>query len=325
MVVIVAAVSPLVVLDAHASAARQTVAAEIAPPNSCFGAMAGLHPQLCPASNTVDELLGPDFAASDDRTWGQDIPDAALDLSEFCSTVPGTIVRECRVGSARPKLVIALVGDSHAAQYRPALLELARKHDWQIVSYVKGACTPSLPTFASLSPEENRAECQEWKRQMVPVVGASNADVVITTGATMGLGIGEPHKAFAGIVTAFSDTWQIWMGNGKKVIAVGDNPRTGGVNIPQCIARASTPIDPCTRARSLATLEDPVAFAADANADVGYVDPSALLCDSKRCHSVVGGVIVYHDAQHFSTTFSLSMAPLFDEAIAKVISGSGPD
>jgi peptidoglycan/LPS O-acetylase OafA/YrhL len=322
LAVVAGAFAPLVVLDARADEARRTVEAQVAAPESCFGAMAGLHSGRCPSSNTVDELLGPDFAESDDRTWGQDISDSALDLGEFCATVPETVVRECRVGSAAPSLVVALVGDSHAAQYRPALLELARRHDWQIVSYIKGACTPSLPTFRSSSPEENRAECQEWKKQMVPVVEASDADVIITTGATRSLGVEEPQEALSEIVGAFAETWRIWSASGKQVIAVGDNPRTGGVDIPQCIANARTLVDPCTRSRSIATPVDPVALAATADADVGYLDPSTLLCDSSRCHAVVGGVIVYHDAQHFSTTFSLSMVPLFDEAIATALARS---
>src|SRR5690606_15043349 len=115
-------------------------------------------------------LLGPAFAEQDKNTWGLDNSASSLDLESFCKTVPGTSVRECTMGSDRPSYVIALVGDSHAAQYRTALLELAKSKNWQIVTYVKGACTPSLPMFISAIEEEMRSSCQTWKSEVVNVV-----------------------------------------------------------------------------------------------------------------------------------------------------------
>ena len=48
-----------------------------------------------------------------------------------------------------------------------------------------------------------------------------------------------------------------------------------------------------------------------------YVALDRWFCDDTKCHAVIGGVIVYFDAHHLTTTFSRSLARYLGDEICK--------
>ena len=53
---------------------------------------------------------------------------------------PVRVPPDCVYGDRKGKITVALVGDSHAAQWFPALADVARRHHWRIVTFTKVAC-----------------------------------------------------------------------------------------------------------------------------------------------------------------------------------------
>ena len=110
----------------------------------CFGA-----PALDPG-RTCDPVAYPDLVPSptlaiDDRS------EAYADVGgrQCWSFTPAFPTRTCAFGKRSSDVTVALVGNSHAGQWLPALQVLARKHGWRIQTYLASQCASSdmLQTF----------------------------------------------------------------------------------------------------------------------------------------------------------------------------------
>ena len=74
---------------------------------------------------------------------------------------------ECRLGPAKGKRTIALIGDSHSQHWQPAMQRLAEERGWTVYIFMKNSCTVSdVPIYL----KQNNAEytgCAEWRQAMV--------------------------------------------------------------------------------------------------------------------------------------------------------------
>lgn len=97
--------------------------------------------------------------------------------------------------------------------------------------------------------------------------------------------------------------------SGKKIFVIEDVPLTNGESAPDCVGNAGSKGDPCSVDRVRALGFDPVEDAVKSlnTPKVQLVDLTNQFCDQTKCHSVIGGLIVYRDSHHVSGTFALSL------------------
>ncbi len=69
---------------------------------------------------------------------------------------------DCRYGAKRPVLTVALVGDSHAAQWFPALQRIAKHEDWRIQTFVKVSCPLIDMRVGNLALKREYRECASF-------------------------------------------------------------------------------------------------------------------------------------------------------------------
>jgi hypothetical protein len=56
---------------------------------------------------------------------------------------------------------------------------------------------------------------------------------------------------------------------------------------------------------------------------VSYIPLTRYFCDARKCHAVIGGVVVYFDSHHMTTTYSRSLARYIGPQIAAAMARRG--
>ena len=74
---------------------------------------------------------------------------------------------DCVYGDPEGRETAVLFGDSHAAQWLPALDAYARKQGWRLEYHTKSACSPVLLPLWERSLRREYDECFEWREAVM--------------------------------------------------------------------------------------------------------------------------------------------------------------
>ena len=112
----------------------------------------------------------------------------------------------------------------------------------------------------------------------------------------------------------FGKYWKAWTSAGSTVVVLADPPYNVDVRPADCPLLNVEDPERCAVDRSAAAPLDPMVYAAHANKDprLKLVDLTDYFCDSGRCYSVVGGVVVYFDVNHLNVEFSRLLGPMIE-------------
>ncbi|MBB5203994.1 peptidoglycan/LPS O-acetylase OafA/YrhL [Inhella inkyongensis] len=216
----------------------------------------------------------------------------------------------CYFGAAASAPVVALVGDSHAAQWFPALEGLALREGWKLVTMTKASCPIwDLPLH---SPPLRRRywECERWRDGVLVELQRLQPQLILMASANH-YGLAEAEQV-QGLVR-YAQRAQQAAGEAKLAV-LRDTPRPG-FNPVRCLARAhwrghqaesSCPIsdsDEKVWRERLAEQER----RALSTIGLRYVDLSASLCPQRRCELQRNGAWMYSDDQHLSASFASSL------------------
>ena len=88
---------------------------------------------------------------------------------------------ECATGDTASTTTVALVGDSHAAMWNPALQQVAEQRQWRLELLSKGACPlldlPVTNPFRRLV--EDFEHCEQWRAQIMARLRAERPRLVV--------------------------------------------------------------------------------------------------------------------------------------------------
>ena len=117
------------------------------------------------------------------------------------------------------------------------------------------------------------------------------------------------------------DTWSALRARGIPVaVVVEDVPGLRPESAPECIARSRSDHDPCALPRDQVVRPNLVTALAESHPRlVTYLRLTPYLCDPSLCHALIGGVVVYSDSHHLTTTFSLSLSPYLGPQVAAAL------
>ena len=228
--------------------------------------------------------------------------------------------KTCTYGSTSPDAKrIALVGNSHAIHWLPALQKLATTQNWNITTYLISECYTSDAVLLFDSPIK-QSNCRVWNDFVQKDVAAQRYDLVVSSNRHFqrveGAESFDQSLNFA--EASFQRILKLWQEAEVPVLVIHDTPYASNVeNVPDCIATATEP-SACdgNRDREVA---DPFFNAAkkvsSISRQVRTLDLTSGICKDSTCYSQVGGVIVYFDRGHLSATFAESFAPaILEEA-----------
>ncbi len=270
----------------------------------CFGAAAALSGAECPDSHVPDDelVLATEFAAPSGQIIDAVIGN--LEISEF--------------GDASSDTTIALVGDSHAAHYLPALRALAAEHGWKIWVIRANSCSPSTPTFSSTWSPDRGAGCIAWREDLYEILPTiEEIDLVVTSSVAPRYGRTETPEVQAQVADAFAAMWTAWTDGGKPVVVIADVPGPGVREASECVAASEDRVDPCAAPRAEVLERDPMVVAARERPldGVELVDFTDVYCTGDVCHSVIGGIVAYGGGAHISRLFAVSLTPYLEGPI----------
>jgi hypothetical protein len=261
--------------------------------SAAIGEAAG-HPQPLPA-NVRPPLSS---AARDEEVLARD----GCTLSELQITP-----RKCIFGKTTGHTTIALVGDSHAAQWFPALDQVALQRGWRLVTFTKVACR--FLDIREISRTLNReyTECERWRTLTVQRLAQLNPGLVVVASA----GGMEPVFAADGNATRQGLAMARLLRPIRSRIAILVDTPWLTFDPIACIAAHRADLRPCDLRRSVALrLQHGVERIAvnSLGAGASLVDMTNGVCPGDPCPVVLNGMIVYRDSFHLTATFAKSLA-----------------
>ena len=277
-------------IAANAATLQQGVITEIVPSN--------LTPSLAKARNDKPQIYGDGCILSNGQVAGKD----------------------CFYGDTSSAITIALFGDSHAAQWFPALQELAVQNHWRLdVRTKKGCPTADIP----IADPARGPECGPWRKKVIAQLTAEHPDLIIMsayryTTARNAIGANPDEGWRNGMQT----TLDVMRPLAKNVLVLGDTP-TPLNDVPGCVASHLRNVSACMNPRAEAVVPGRLAVELDVAVAHGatFVPTGDWLCTSTECPVVIGNLLVYRDNSHMTTATSLWLEPYLQAVVTPLLTG----
>jgi len=228
-------------------------------------------------------------------------------LADGCGlSLAGTKPPSCIYGDRNGAITVALVGDSHAAHWFPALDVVAKQRGWRLVPFTKFSCVfVDLPIW---SPNLNReyTECEAWRENVVDRLVKLKPDLVIISSNRWLPAIAnrdnEPERQGAALARLIERV-------PGSVAILADTPRSD-VDVPACLAKYHDAIERCTTTSTAAFGWRHLRRETEAARLTGatLVDMSDIVCPGDPCPPIIGNTLVYRDHHHLTATFVVSIA-----------------
>ena len=285
-------------------------------PGPCFGARATDPGVNCPNSHLLHDR---DFALGN---W---LATIELPNGHYCQNRRGnSVVAPCEFGAVEKaaRKHIALLGDSHAGVWEPALAAFLVPDGIRVRSFLASSCaiTDDDRSLATYLDPEYRDSCRKWRRSAVAAIIADKQidTVVIADNAYNQKILNETGEWSEDDGRGVAAVLQRLRLAGKRVVVIDDVPDLY-FDVPECLARARTNTDPCTLDESKVPTSTPLgrAVALMPPGEIEYVNFKDVFCDGAVCHAVIGGIPAYMDNSHITPAFAATLAPRLEKIIAK--------
>jgi peptidoglycan/LPS O-acetylase OafA/YrhL len=229
----------------------------------------------------------------------------------------------CVYGDTTSDFTVALYGDSHAAQWFPALNQIALERQWRLVILTKMGCTTIDLITANSLVGPTYPGCRPWREKVLERFVAEDVRVVFMTNSNR---LTDPStgQPFAdSIVKAGSATLMTQLQSmGISPIVITDTPYPG-TDVPICLSKAIKNVRSCAVSRDKGIRanrqQTSIDVAVENNAQ--YLDVSHWVCSLDTCPVITGNILMYRDSHHLTTTYVQFLTPLIEAAVAPYVDG----
>lgn len=214
-----------------------------------------------------------------------------------------SVPHPCFFGTAGGERVV-LFGDSHAAQWFPALRRIAGRDDFQLETQTKSAC-PSVDAQLQRGGLPY-VRCDRWRAAVIAQLLADPPDLVVLANYS-NPDFADPadaaiqwQRGLASVIAQLSPV--------TRVVVIADTPDLRD-DPAVCLSAHLDSAQECGRAASLA-LDSPGRDAerrAATETGTPFIDLTAYFC-ADTCPAIIGNALVYRDSHHLTATFSARMA-----------------
>lgn len=228
-------------------------------------------------------------------------------------------VTRCQGGDLDGKVTIALIGDSHAAQWVTALDLAGRRQGWRIVSMTKVSCPAGVGLqLDRLDTEQPYTECTQWNDRLRAEVVKVEPDVVLISNAA-GYAVDE-----ADIGATLVQRVRQFEQDDLSVAVVRDNPRPEQ-DMADCIQDNLGKLRECAfdREGGLQRAGKGQTTLLQELPELEVIDLTDYICPQESCAPVIGGVSVYRDTNHLSATYVASLSQTLEDRVTSLLDGQG--
>ena len=225
----------------------------------------------------------------------------------------GTEPADCAFGDTDSSTEVVLVGDSHAANWAPALIEIAEEQGFKLTVHTKSGC--AFAPADQVKQGGSYPECREWVDAVYDEIEATSPDVVITSnegsrGIMKGGEILPEGERETVLENAYEDIWDGLTRQGIDLVVIADTPEMGH-HVPECVSEHPTKLTKCStpRKEALDEIPRPELDAAEEVDGVEVISMDNWVCpDADNCPAVVGNTLVWRDSHHLTASYSESLA-----------------
>jgi len=228
--------------------------------------------------------------------------------------------KNCVFGVKESVKVVALYGDSHAAQWFPTFEEVAKTRGWKLITYTKRGCPPvDIPTYSKVLGKVYN-ECAPWRKNVMKQMVADGVQVVFVAhfdrllSATTRVPMWQKEWR-AALQTSLDEFATLNI----VPVLVEDTPYPGQ-DVPTCLSRHYTNVQMCSPSIGMAYRPDMHEMLQDFhNQGVNVLWVRDWFCTATACPTIVGNVLVYRDDNHMTVSYARLIAPLLEAAIGNFV------
>ena len=215
-----------------------------------------------------------------------------------------TNTTECLYGDTSSNKEIVLFGDSHAAQWFPAVEKIANSQGYKLFSFTKASCS------AIELPRPNKgafkaSECKKWQENQIAKIKKIKPNILIITNSEHHqLNTKEKSKQFywqQGQRKLYEELKPV----SENIIFLEDTPKPQ-IDVPACLATSKE--EECNQ------INKPFKFGSPS---YKRIDLTNWFCDS-NCPAIKDDYIVYRDASHISLAAALAATEILRSELAKI-------
>ncbi|QNA91990.1 MULTISPECIES: acyltransferase family protein [unclassified Microbacterium] len=230
------------------------------------------------------------------------------------NTFTNTEPRACEFDAADEEApLVALVGDSHAAQWFPALERLVADGRISLVVYTKSSCPAS--DYPVLLRGVAYGACDDFRAAVQTDIQERQPDIVLLSS------YGDGYAATSSTAT-FSDDWKSGIESFIKKLPASTTPvvllDTPNLRATPAICLSAHVDSPEDCAASRADALDSDATRAERMLKVQEIDMSDYFCDSRLCPVIIGNELVYRDSHHVTVEWSERLAGVLGDRIESI-------
>lgn len=214
----------------------------------------------------------------------------------------------CVYGNKQVLRKIAVVGDSHAAQWVPAFEELLAANEFQLVSHTKSACAFSEQRVLLGKAGAVYSSCHEWSQRVLNDLLSDKPEIVFVSLSRVQYAEGATQENNAELLASgHARMLRKLRDAGIRVVVIGDTPRMG-IDVPECLSRRGATLEACGRPSApLLARVDPLRVAAR-NVGVEVIEFDRRICPGETCPAALSNTLVWRDAHHLTATFAREFA-----------------
>ena len=197
-------------------------------------------------------------------------------------------------------------GDSHAAQWFPALEKLSASKKITLSSITKSSCPITVNSFYSAGKLDK--SCDLWHTNILKFINSGNFDYIIFSNFDR-YGYDVGGKGWLNGVSDFVNK----ISGPAKIIQIQDTPKPNS-DVVACLSTHQKNPTFCDFKSGSA----PKVI----NSKLDYLDPTSWLCQNESCTAVLNGVNVYRDGSHISVSTALNFSSKFEKVLLNSNNGS---
>jgi peptidoglycan/LPS O-acetylase OafA/YrhL len=232
---------------------------------------------------------------------------------------------ECATGDTTSSTTVALVGDSHAAMWNPALEQISTQRRWRLEMMAKAGCPLIAVRIAKHlnGVVEHFRHCEEWRALILARLRAEHPRLVVVTMSRVN-NAGSWQPGFTPYDPAWIDSLNRLVrqlrDTGVKVLVLGPVPDPN-TSVPECLSGHLDDASACSPPRSTAVNQTGIAAESAATQTSGgqYADLTELFCTTNRCPVIVGNTLVYFDWNHLTPQYSRLLAPAIEALVDRAL------
>lgn len=312
----------------QAAQAREQARIEAALSSECFGAGA------LEADNNCANPFGPALfpaGAESEAPWGATAPE--------CETVPPerqiladgkNSYVECdfsAAGSDVEPYRVWLIGDSHAEHWQGAIYDIARGNGWEVKRTMQGGCpsveVPLVTAFGQATDPAKQDACLDWIEQVSNRVVADAPDLIIVSNFASAEQVedGTGRAQVEQLRDGLESTLARWADAGAQIVVIRDVPSAGSALGAECVSTQGQNPKACTAPQDEVLPGDPMVDAVTLLNDdrITFVDLTPYFCKDGTCSGVIGGLPVFYDYDHISSSYSRSLAPMLSRELGAAL------